>query len=232
MSKNAKGLLTIVLIVGGIAAMLYGLAKLGGGIPSSNGEPQSLATEVSTADHSKGPANAPVTLVEYSDFQCPACKAYESSLKQLATQYDQELKIVYRHFPLTSIHKNAQLAAQASEAAALQGKFWEYHDVLFNTQDRWEGERNPEGMFVEYAKSLGLDEERFKKDLNSDEVKKAVKEDAESAMKAGVNATPTFFLNGKFLEAPNNYEQFSAYIVEQLIITGNNEVGNTASSTK
>lgn len=226
--KDKKSLLIMALLVLGTVAMLYGLAKLGTRSASPTGDTnRDLQQPVVAAEHIRGPINAPVTLVEYSDFQCPACRTYETSLKNLAQQYDQELRIVYRHFPLTTLHKNAQKAAYASEAASLQGKFWEYHDMLFNTQDVWSEQSNPETYFLDYAKSLGLDQERFKKDMDSDEVKSVVAEQARAGEKEKITGTPTFFLNGKYFETPKTYEGFSAAVVEQLILTGNNEVTST-----
>ncbi len=226
--KDKKSLLTIAIIVVGIVGLLIVLAKLGN---KTNTPPTVVTAPVSATEHIRGPVNAPITLVEYSDFQCPACRSYEQNLKRLSAEYDQELRFVYRHFPLRSIHQNAEEAAWAAEAASVQGKFWEYHDVLFNTQDKWSTESDPESMFVEYAKSLGLNEEQFKKDYKSDAVKAIVNRDAKSGEDAHISGTPSFFLNGKFFEAPSTYEGFSAAVVEQIILTGNNNVGNLGTST-
>ncbi len=219
--KINKNALSLGLLVLGMVGMLFGLAKLAN---RTSATPEDLTLPVTAQEHFQGKADAPVTLVEYSDFQCPACRSFEPTLKRLLTEYDEEVKLVYRHFPLRSIHPNAQKAAEASEAAGLQGKFWEYHGVLFNTQDTWAKEGNPEALFVEYAKSLGLNEEQFKKDLQSDTVKNKVNNDAKSGEDAHLSGTPSFFLNGKFFPLPNSYEALSAAIVEQLIITGNNTV--------
>lgn len=224
--KNTKSLVTIGIIVVGIVALLYGLAKLGTNGPGGVTESE-LTAPVTLSDRIKGKVDAPVTLVEYSDFQCPACRSLEPTLKRLASDFDEELRIVYRHFPLRSIHANAELAAQAAEAAHLQGRFWEYHGMLFNTQEQWSEEKNPESKFVEFAKSLSMNEEQFKKDMYSDFVKDKVKTDASSADDMNISSTPTFFLNGKLFPIPNTYEGFSAAVIEQLILTGNNNVTST-----
>lgn len=221
-----------MLVVGGITlgmiALLVGLAKLGadGG---TGDKPQTLTTEVGVSDHVRGPVNAPVTLVEYSDYQCPACQKFESTVQRLTSDFDKELRIIYRNFPLTGIHKNALAAAYAAEAAELQGRFWEYHDILFNTQDKWSQEADPTALFLEYAKTLSLNTERFATDMKSDAVKQKVAADMKSGEEANVNSTPSFFLNGTAFKIPDTYEGFNAAIVEQLILTGNN---NVATSTK
>lgn len=218
--------MTIGLIVLGTLALLFGLAKLGakgGSGPTENG----LLTSVSASEHIRGPVDAPVTLVEYSDFQCPACGTLEPIIRKLSLEFPKELRVVYRHYPLRSLHANAEMAAWASEAANMQGRFWEYHDMLFNTQDAWSKEQNPEAKFVEYAKSLGLDTERFAKDLKSSDVKNRVAVDANSGDKQNITGTPTFFLNGQRFEIPSSYDGFKAAIIEQIIITGNNVVTST-----
>jgi len=225
--KNNKSIITIAVIILGMVGLLYGLTKIA---TRTNTPPIEVTTPVAAGEHIFGPQNAPVTLIEYSDFQCPACRAYQPTLKRLLAEYDQELRLVYRHFPLNSLHANAEEAAYAAEAAGIQGKFFEYHDVLFNTQDKWEGEKNPESMFVEYAKSLGLNEEQFRRDIKSDIVKDKVAADVRSANESNLSGTPSFFLNGKLFEPPKTYEGFSAAVVEQLILTGNNEVGNSTST--
>lgn len=225
--QNKKSIITIGLVVVGSLALLFGLAKLGTRSPNlSDGTSQSnLEAPVNLTDHVKGPENAPVTLVEYSDFQCPACLSVQPTIKRLLSEYDQELRLVYRHFPLKNLHKNAEAAARAAEAAAIQDKFWEYHDILFNTQEKWSAEKDPEKLFIEYAISLGLDETRFRSDYTKKNGAGKVESDIKTGEKANVRGTPTFFLNGKYLETPKTYEGFSAAIVEQLILTGNNEVG-------
>ena len=217
--KNMKNVRVIVGMTLGMFALLLGLAKLGGG---SADKPQTLKKIVAADEHVRGPINAPVTLVEYSDFQCPACKTIEASLRRLSGDFDQELRIVYRNYPLTALHKNALAAAYASEAASLQGRFWEYHDILFNTQDQWSSEADPTAKFLDYAKTLGLDEAKFTADMKSDVVKNKITADMKEGDAENISGTPSFFLNGNFFKVPASYEGFNAAIVEQLILTGNN----------
>ena len=178
----------------------------------------SLVVPVTEADRSKGPANAESVLVEYSDFQCPACKNYYPILKQLNEEFGGKLKFVYRHFPLSQIHANAKLAAYAAEAAGEQGKFWEMHDWLFEHQDDWAKKSAGETAndFISFTQSLGLDEEKFKKDLDSEEIKRMVDESYNGGIGAGVNSTPTFFLNGKKLVQPRSSEEFKKVINDSI----------------
>lgn len=190
-----------------LAASMYSLAK-----PSTAG----VVPEVSAVDHVRGenPA-APVTLIEYSDFQCPACAAFEPLLDDISTTYGDQVRLVYRHFPLYTIHANAEAAAFAAEAAALQGKFWEMHDLLFDRQADWESLAAPIDMFVAYADLLELDVEKFKADLVSDAVRDRVKIDVSSGNAAGISATPTIYLNGAALTFPKDTNP-STYLKEQI----------------
>lgn len=157
----------------------------------------------------KGNPEAKVIIVEYSDFQCPACKAREPMIKDLMDEFREHVAFVYRHLPLKSLHANAELTARASEAAGLQKKFWEMHDLIFETQDIWKDLSNSEAekTFIGYARQIGLDEAKFSEDLNSSNVDKEVQKDANSANSLGLNSTPTFFLNGERIE-PGSYNEF------------------------
>lgn len=159
---------------------------------------------VTEADWVRGPANAPVTLIEYSDFQCPACAGAESLLRLLEEGYGDQLRIVYRHFPLMSIHDKAQITAEAAEAAGAQGKFWEMHDLLFERQGEWASLSTDQMLQVleNYAKELGLDVERFTRDLEKHTFQARVMGQYQDATAMGLPGTPSFILNGRFV--PNN----------------------------
>lgn len=144
--------------------------------------------------HRKGEGK--IVVVEFSDFQCPACAAVHEPLKQVLAKYSDKVSFVYRHFPLTSIHKNAMLAAQASEAAHNQGKFWEYGDKLFAYQSVWSTLEDPSEVFVTYAKELELDLEKFKNDLVSQETIDVVRTDMLDATRFQLSGTPTLFVDG------------------------------------
>ncbi len=140
----------------------------------------------------RGVATSSVTVVEFSDFQCPACQSAEATVNDLLAQYGGSVRFEYRHFPLTSIHRFAFAAAVASECAADQGKFWEYHDKLFREQPNFSKKD-----LIGYAESLGLDVEPFTACLASDDPAGRVKDDAAEAARRGLQGTPTFFINGQ-----------------------------------
>ncbi|MEK9182351.1 MAG: DsbA family protein [Patescibacteria group bacterium] len=197
------------LVLGGI---VFGMVKIASRNSPNNKEPLSLADILTESDWIRGNKNAKVIITEYSDFQCPACAAYYELVKQVHKDFGDNLAIVYRHFPLRQIHANAEAAALSAEAAGRQGKFWEMHDMIFESQENWKDEKNAQEIFSEYAGKLDLDAERFKLDLNLKELKQKVEADYQSGVKAGVNHTPTFFLNGKEIQNPRSYEEFKQII--------------------
>lgn len=177
---------------------------------------------VTSADHVRGPENAPVTIIEYSDFECPACAAYYPVVEKLVAEASTTVRFVYRHFPLYPLpHKNAFIASQASEAAALQGKFWEMYTLLFDNQTEWAGTNKAESIFEGYATRIGLNVEAYKKDFASEAVEARIDKDKTEAQSLHVNATPTFFVNGKAIANPQGYEQFKTIIEAAASSTAN-----------
>ncbi|MCX7681431.1 MAG: peptidylprolyl isomerase [Anaerolineae bacterium] len=152
---------------------------------------------VTDADHVYGSANASITLIEYADFQCPGCAAMHTLRTYLEEAYGDDLRYVYRHFPL-SFHPLATIAAEAAEAAGAQGKFWEMHDMLFEHQQEWSQltDDTVREKFVEYASELGLDTERFAQELDEHKYLDKVNADTQSAMQANLGGTPTYIVNG------------------------------------
>ena len=150
-----------------------------------------LTPPVSAHDHAVGPEDAPVTLVEYGDYECPYCGMAHPIVKRAQRELGSRLRFVFRHFPLAEIHPHARLAAQAAEAAAAQGRFWEMHDTLFEHQDALE----PEDL-LGYAKLVGVDTAQFARDLEAGTHVKRIRDDFRSGVRSGVNGTPTFFVNG------------------------------------
>jgi protein-disulfide isomerase len=150
-----------------------------------------LTPPVSEADHSSGPDDAPVTLVEYGDFECPHCGAAYPIVEEVRAKMGARLRFVYRSFPLKEMHPHAIHAAEAAEAAGAQGKFWQMHAMLFEHQDDLE-----DADLVQYAKALDLDGERFASELASGAYAERIRKDFRSGIKSGVNGTPTFFING------------------------------------
>lgn len=150
-----------------------------------------LTLAVSDRDHSVGSTNPQVTLVEYGDYQCPYCRQAYYAVKSVQAKLGKELKFVFRNFPLTNSHPLAQFAAEAAEAAAAQGKFWEMHDFLYENQDRL-----GEELIFEAIQKFGMDETQFLSDLKTHKNKDRIREDFMSGVKSGVNGTPGFFVNG------------------------------------
>ncbi len=206
MKSSNKSTLWVVAVILGIFALLVVLAKTSKNTASGD------ATTVAADDWVRGNKDASVTLMEYSDFQCPACGAYYPIVKQLEEKYGNQIRIVYRHFPLTTIHQYAPIAARAAEAAGLQSKFWEMHDILFEKQKEW-SDSDPTEKFVEYARSLGLDVNRFRLDLDNQAVRDAVAADVARAQSLGLNSTPSFLLQGKRLQPnPGSFDEFKTLI--------------------
>ena len=171
-------------------------------IDTSKVQPASDASG-NIADQLAGNKDATVTLIEYGDFQCPGCKTAASRIKSIAEEYKDKVNVIFRNFPLVTIHPNALAAASVAEAAGLQGKYWEMHDLLYDKQDEWTASTASERMdyFTEYAKELNLNIDQFKKDIESDKVKAKIKFDQAVGSKAKVTGTPSFKLNGKDLSS-------------------------------
>ena len=150
-----------------------------------------LAPPVSDRDHVQGPSTAPVTLLEYGDYQCPACGLAYPVVKELQAQLGARLRFVFRNFPIATMHPLAEHAAEAAETAGAQGRFWEMHDVLYENQDAL-----ADDDLVQYAVTLGLDSARFTGELTQHINAARVREDFMSGARSGVNGTPTFFING------------------------------------
>jgi protein-disulfide isomerase len=150
-----------------------------------------LTLPVSERDHMLGPENAAITLVEYGDYQCPSCKEAYSTVKLLQVNLGDRLRFVFRNFPKSTIHRFAQHAAETAEIAAAQGKFWEMHNYLFEHQNYLDDK-----SLSKYAESLGLDMSQFQRELAHHDYAGRVREDFLSGVRSGVNATPTFFING------------------------------------
>lgn len=208
----------IIAIVSFIAliGLLFVVYKFTNG-PQSSPVSFPEVNKVLTNDHVKWATDSAAVkniLVEYSDLQCPACKSFHEYISQeieatVSGNIDITKKVVfiYRHFPLTQIHQHAEEAAYAAEAAGKQNKFFAMTDILFNKQNEWENKGDVKDIFESYAKDLNLNVEAFRKDRDSQETKDKVSADTLSGEKAQINATPTFFLNGKKVEI-NSFDEF------------------------
>ena len=160
-------------------------------------ESESVLAKTNTdSAHIRGNPDAPVTLEEFGDFQCPPCGKFSEFVEELLKEYNSRLRLVFRNFPLSG-HEHAREAALAAEAAGLQGKFWEMHDTLYREQETWTKAPNVRELFESYAGTIGLDVDRFKKDVDGDKARERVDSDRALADFLGVKATPTLFINNR-----------------------------------
>jgi protein-disulfide isomerase len=191
------------IVVGALAIVLVAVLVWYG---NSSTEQNNAGITTGTV-YRKGPENAKVRLVEYSDFQCPACAAFQPILADVLEAFPNDVSVEYRHFPLTAIHPYAEPAARAAEAAGQQGKFFEYHDKLFAEQAVWSKGGNPTGAFLRYADELGLDVERFNRHMRSSLLRDEVRADAAQGRELQLSGTPTFFLNDVRMDV-TTYQEF------------------------
>jgi protein-disulfide isomerase len=193
-------LITLLVVTAGTNLWLIAASRPAAPAPTANGKPGPGADP----PQSKGGAAAAITVEEFADFQCPPCRALSPELGRMAAAYGGRVRIVLRHFPLAETHRHAVEAARAAEAAGLQGRFWEMHDLLYERQEDWEGAADVRPTFVGYAKDLGLDAGRFESDLDGrgvsgQLVRARVLLDTQRGESLGVDATPTLVVNGRRL---------------------------------
>jgi protein-disulfide isomerase len=177
-----------------------------------------LTISVNSNDHLFGNSNATLELVEYGDYECPYCGRAYPIVKDIKKKLDGDIKFVFRNFPLSKIHPHAFMAAVATEAANLQGKFWEMHDMVFENQKSLN-----EGNIIHFASLLGLDADRFKEDIQNKLLFEKVEKDFESGLRSGVNRTPTFFINGEKFEGDWSNGELLDYLKAQLDAISINE---------
>lgn len=191
------------------------LSTQGCTVVTRRGEPTPVSPfqPVTEADHLLGPESARVTILEYSDFQCPFCAQAAPALGELQAAHPDDVRVVFRHFPLSS-HDKAQLSSQAAEAAALQDAFWEMHDLLFATQAEWSplSEADFRSWLADQAASLGLDVDQFVEDLDSQAVSERVQRDLDESAALGLPGTPSLVINGQYYGGPSDYNNLSAIV--------------------
>jgi len=200
----------LIILIGAVSVLIVAAAvvSLSGGVKSTTTAKGNL---VESDSHVLGNNDAKVTVVEFADFECPACQAGYPIVKKLTQDYGDKILFVFRHFPILTGHPYALEAAEAAEAAGEQGKFWEYYDFLFESQGKL-----TDDDLRGYAKTLGLDMTKFNAALDSDKYKDKVMADLADGEKLGVDATPTFFINGKKYVGVQTYDQFKSIIDGQL----------------
>lgn len=204
------------LLIGGVLVVMLGLAAVlfhfSKPRPTANNP---VTFTITDGDHVLGSRTAKNVLIEYSDFECPSCKAVWPQVEQLHQDFGDSLLIVVRHFPLPQ-HKNAMPAALAAEAAGEQGKFFEMAKLIFDNQTTWADSGNSKDVFTRYAQDLNLDMTQFSQALASDSVYQAVQNDMAGGNNAKVSYTPSFYLNGKLISNPATYDQFHQLIAQAI----------------
>lgn len=209
MTSEAKfiigiGVVTLLLVFGGV----FFLSKNKTPQPSDN-TTFDQSQLVQGARHTKGNKDSKVQVVEFADIQCPACKVAQPIIKNIVEKNQDKIYFVFYHYPL-SAHRNGKLSAQAAEAAGAQGKFFEMVSELYDKQDEWAQKSNPREEFRKYAQDLGLDMDKFNKDM--EEIKKPIEEELALGNRAGVQSTPTFFVNGTKYPGVMQESEFQALI--------------------
>lgn len=223
MSKQFLAIVAAVIIV------FVGIFVLTGN-KSNGGSGNSKGSTGTLTQHVEGQGKSGVKLVEYGDYECPYCGEAYPVIKQVVSDLNQQITFQFRNFPLISIHQNAFAGARAAEAAALQNKFWEMHDLLYQNQQQWTGASDPTTFFDQYAQQLGLNVNQFKTDYASSKVNDLINADMAEGNKLGITGTPTFYLDGKQTTLP--YQQ-GASAVEQIInaeIAKKQPAGSSSSS--
>ena len=197
----------LVIAIGGGALLFRASKQTTATPPKANSSPATALAGAKPA-HAKGSENAPVVIEEFGDFQCPPCGAFYPQLKKLEADYGPDkLRVVFREFPLPTIHKHALIAADAAEAAGFQGHFWEMYDKLYSDQATWSKAPDPRTFFIDYARDIGLDLQRFVQDAGSPEADSRIMLDRQRGISLGVVGTPSIFVNGRMLPPETSEKQ-------------------------
>ena len=234
MKKSLPFIIIALVLIAGVIAVIVFTRKRGGNgnagafVTNQQTQTTSAASSASPQSSPNAPTgfarpnvkvSSPVVLEEYGDYQCPPCGMLFPVLKNIEHEYGNQLRVVFHHFPLTKIHKNAMMAAQAAEAARNQGKFQEMHDRLYGTQNAWSDLADARPTFIEYARQLGLNVERFSRDMDGPEVQQRIASDMQRGSGVGVTGTPTVFIEGQMLRyeatTPEGLRQGINYMLQR-----------------
>lgn len=232
MKKTLPFIIIAVVLVAGVTALVI-FSRQRGASNNANAFANTQPTTTAPAQAATSPGsstgytrpnvkvNSPVILEEYGDYQCPPCGVLFPVLKQIEHEYGDQVRFVFRHFPLTKIHRNAMVAAQAAEAARNQGKFWPMHDRLYGTQNAWKDLPDARSTFIGYASELGLNVDQFTRDLDSSAVAQRIAADMQKGASQGVNGTPTVFIEGQMLRyestTPDGLRQGINYMLQRKV---------------
>ena len=199
--KRSLPLLIIAAVLAAAVALTWVLLRSSRPDQSSTNSSDSEGPRGADPPHIRGNPKATVTLEEFGDFECPVCGTYAGELKKIEAEFGDRLRVIFREYPLyPTPHKHALIAAQAAEAAGLQDRFWEMHDKLYENQKAWSDATDVMPMFIDYARQIGLDTDRFSRELNGEIVATRITQDGIRAHARGITGTPSFFVNGKALE--------------------------------
>jgi protein-disulfide isomerase len=199
MSKQFWGIVIIIFAIFGAIFAFSG---------NKSDDTGTSSDKKTASQHVIGEGSSGVVLLEYGDFQCPYCAQYYPIVKEVKEKYKDQITFQFRNFPLTNAHPNAFAASRAAEAASLQGKFWEMHDILYENQNAWASSSQPLTLFKQYAKTIGLKEQQFATDFASTKVNNTINADYAAGVDAGVTGTPAFFVDGKKVEVSGSVESF------------------------
>jgi len=200
-SRETKIMIGVLVVV--VAGMIGLFALANKSAPAPKGSKDILRA----TSHKEG--SGPVTMVEFGDYECPACGAAFPNIQKLLQAYPGKITFYFRNFPLTSLHPDAMAGAEAAEAAALQGKFWQMHDKLYENQDQWSELADPTSQLTSYAQSLGLNTTQFQSDMSSNQVQQTIKQDMADGNALGIDATPTIYFDGKQFTGGYGYDALS-----------------------
>lgn len=209
---NSRFGIILAIIIATTGIILFTNKKDSDVITDENGN----TITVEATNHTKGDGGKGVTIVEYGDFQCPACAAYYPIVEQVVEKYKADVTFQYRHFPLSQIHNHAVLAHRSAEAAANQGKFWEMYGLLYENVSTWTNITDAEPIFQSYAQSLGLNMDTYNADVKSAQTNAVVNKDIEAGKALGVTGTPSFFIDGKRIENPADQAAFEKLVEDAI----------------
>ena len=202
MKRYLPLVIIVVVLVAAVAATWIILRSSQRANNSANNSVSGSEAPGAEPPHIRGNPNAPVTLEEFGDFECPTCGTYSAELKKIESEFGDHLRVIFREYPLyPTPHRHALIAAQAAEAAGLQGRFWEMHDKLYENQKAWSDANDLMPILIQFAKEIGLDTDRFARELNGEIVAARIFQDGRRVHALGVTGTPSFFVNGKEVKA-------------------------------
>jgi protein-disulfide isomerase len=214
MPKMLKPVIVIILAVAVAAGAAVYLSRQPDESSTTNAAP--LKADLKGGGHFRGPEDAKITLVEFGDYQCPSCAAYHPFVKEILNRYPKQVRLEFHHFPLISIHPNSMAASKAAEAAGLQGHYWEMHDALFEYQPSWSTRPDPKPAFASIANNIGINGTILTQSMDNPQLQDRILKDVEQGNTVGIQAVPTFFIDGQQVHINLSMEDFVQVIESHL----------------